>query len=1605
MPRRPLPPPPAPSPQAQPNPGLPSHLQRPSASAFPTPQQRTAYPEHMAYFDALPPDHPDRANLLSATSSLSGQEWLAKNPPPAAPTDVAMFDWSGRGGVPAQPQTMSPTSAVSVPGQAPSGLAKLREFGDVLATRADAGLMRSGRAMGAAVGMPLDALARDEAMQDQYTEKFGSMIAPNPVAQNIADFGGAASEIVGGTLPYMNPATGALTGGGQAIRDQKSGFGVVTNAALGAVPGGLTGMAGRGLQALTRAPAVVANPIAAAGLGAGMVGAQAAETQFVEGRPELAQQELGALAPTAGAMGALELLATLATRRAVPKGPAPMAGAARGEFAPIEGGPAPGASPFQQDLAAPGMYGDGPGQSPFGGEFQTAPRPDITPEMRASTVTADPVLTGPDGRPALPDVRRGEFVPTATQRQVDADGFPLGQPGRYVATPEALTGPGPSPNRPAPAGLPPQFASDAATQPGFRMMDPAPAEFQGFYRAEPRPQDVQPQFRDPTSVGEAPIRGLDEYRMANAETVAGPDALMPVEYPDAYTMQPRRPGERMEMARSEAAPGDPYAETFRQSRARPDEQLDPMDPMDARQYEAGELSRMARMDTSVPETEVDLRAVSRADAPTEVVEPVRSDIRPEPASATTRVDVPTAEPLAHLSPQARAFVKTLKPGERDLIRRDIEALRRNPDPQGDLGNLQMTIEGARARAAKAKPGARGFKPLDRGTPDPKAAPLAAGEGKTSSRAEADLVQGGFRRRGDANPPEKVDVEAETRLDLPPVKEGPAPDSGNSRADRGSEGPRPEGTEGVKYSGLPPELLAPFKGIAQAVGRGAKWALDTWSKRLYRVVGDMPGGKAAAAKAQKAIDRTRQLQGQFDGDRNRFLKEVRGSKKAREVRASLAEVDWDGDAGFARINDVLDGETPPRPNEQAAVNAYRRAFLDTGKAAEAANYQIAVGTRMEKFTADPKRQRAPRIGTRDLYWYASHPKDADTKRLATLIAEYNPGMSEDDVMRELAFWSERGSTKRGMAEDARTIEHFPTHYRTKDGDVVQLLENDPQVIIDAVTRRFPARIAYVEQFGQGGTPKELQELADASGEGGKEAAQNLFRALNGMPLEQPGLAGYDAARPGSPEAVTLRALEVPWTLWKGLKLSMAPLANIPETIGKARAITGTGARVDKFIKAGFDVSFLNRNSDAVIDDLANRGALTRDMMDWYYNAYNKPETLNRYVLNTTGAVNQMVNEFNEKLAARLASGWADSLKAGKGGIVDKFRLRVLDFNPGEIDAILSGKAPKQTYNTVMARAVEWSQGSTSQAAERSRAGGSRIWNLITVADRFAQMNMNRNFDALAKVAKTLTDPKSTWKDRVGAAAFALDLLPSQVAAASITLAMRAIVVGGAGVLADKALGSPAGLADFLIDAARYALLGAPVDAVLNVGTGEDPTVAESLARPLLPISTIQEMRNMLVGEGRYEGMGALESAREFLTAGTPASGAVANIAAVSGFREDDRELDAAISAYWKWRKKYAPAPSITGGEADATGFRAAMRKAAYSMRDGVDPSEAVSEALQAGGDPKKIRRSLLSRRLLSGLKPAQQGEMQEYLGENTVARLRQYDALLTAWANAISPVRD
>lgn len=800
---------------------------------------------------------------------------------------------------------------------------------------------------------------------------------------------------------------------------------------------------------------------------------------------------------------------------------------------------------------------------------------------------------------------------------------------------------------------------------------------------------------------------------------------------------------------------------------------------------------------------------------------------------------------------------------------------------------------------------------------------------------------------------------------------------------------------------------PTIGAAKIAVATAKAIDKPYSKPLVDVVRDMPGGKAAAEKADKVLSYGKELVGKFSVRALAATKAITKGPRAKAARASLDEVDYRGSLGFARIHEVLDGAIPSRPAEEPFRKEMHGLTYGTGLTAERDGYTINVGNKPLPFKADPARQRAPRIGLPGLRYYAQRPDHPDTIALVKDIAAEprNAGLKPEDIFGEFKAWAERGITKRGMAEDARTIKAFPTHWRAPDGRIVQLLETDPHKLIQAVAQTFPERIAFRKHFGGEAVPKEFGDLQRVSGDKGATAGENLFRTLHRMRLHDGVSDLADDVLPGSAAEATRDWLNYPYQAIKEGKLSMAALPNLFETLGKTRAIGGNA----NYAKAFKDIVLTSSaKREAVLTELAQRGAITRDVLDWYVNKSNYAETVTRFTRNTLSAARHSVDELNERVSARTMQLWSEGLQKGKGGLLDRPKLAQMNYSPDQIDAIIKGGFSDRVQADLMRRANVSAQQLRAHPAERSRLGNSPAWTNFTIGDQYAQANQNRNLRLWGEVAKAAMTPSLSHAERVKATTAALghavNSAGGQLAASSLTMIARAMIYGGGAVLLDKASGSPLGLEDFMQDAFKYAFIGGPAQAVVNTLSAENGKVTDDIVRPFLPISVLQEARDLVYSTGKYDGMGGIEGVGTFLASNLAATPMIANIVAVAGLAKDDKALDAGITAFRNWKAEYAPEARITP-VASPDAFRAAMRQAGEALKDGVDPSEAIYKAL---GSRKRdsVADSLRGRKILPPANTpagkAERAEALKYLGPATMHKLEMYDRMLEVWAKRVNP---
>lgn len=809
-----------------------------------------------------------------------------------------------------------------------------------------------------------------------------------------------------------------------------------------------------------------------------------------------------------------------------------------------------------------------------------------------------------------------------------------------------------------------------------------------------------------------------------------------------------------------------------------------------------------------------------------------------------------------------------------------------------------------------------------------------------------------------------------------------------------------------------EEVSSGEGLLSAPGKALRYYESSLEQRVARKGGEV--GKEFASRARKANDRARHLEGQLAPLLRAAHKTIGITKAARAAGRSLEQVEWDGDFGIARSHLVAEGKTEPSPAEAKWQKAYHDLFYASGKQAEDGGMmQMQANGKEIPFKADKGRKEAIRAPDDGLRWLADHPGDADAKKLLAHVAEKND-MKVEDLQKVVATaFGERSLERPAALEQARALKYFPTHMKTEKGDVLPLLRTAPFDMVESLAKRTPTRVAFRETFGNASPIEGVNEYINAGGE--RRDAEDLFRALSGMPVNPPG-TGF---KPGSGLDVYSRRLGAFIGMARAASLSVASAVNVPESI--AKTLPMVGART--YVKA---VKELFRHPRDAAREMENIGAMTAHEFNWHLEPGHKLEQIQRIMSDVLGMPLHVIERTNVTLAALAGYVKAGQLKAGEGTMFDRVRLNWLGFDKGEIDLLMSGKAKPELYQAVATRFPEWTQGHASKPSEQSRMAHNKWVGRLTIAERFPRMTVNRFMRATKSIPEL-------WKQgEKGQAAAATALLAgmglSHTASGAVGLMVRAALGFQLGSMASSLIqgdDKTRAWKDFLWKSFAGSLFGPASQAVGTLGSNvaglgdNDQSVASVMMSPIYPLSVVENVthaaRALFKQEplpgSPFRDLSPADAALKFLNMRLPVTKVASNAAAAAGLGATDPEMDGAQAAFWAWRKKYAPFGGV-GAATDYSEFRIAAKKAARMVQGGQDPTPYLEEALKVkmekGADRNKAFNSLVtsisSRRLMDDLTTEQKQAAADYLGPATIEKIKTYDALLEAWAQRLKEAR-
>lgn len=861
------------------------------------------------------------------------------------------------------------------------------------------------------------------------------------------------------------------------------------------------------------------------------------------------------------------------------------------------------------------------------------------------------------------------------------------------------------------------------------------------------------------------------------------------------------------------------------------------------------------------------------------------------------------------------------------------------------------------------------------------------------------------------------------------------------------------------------LLAPIVVPGRVVRTTAKAGTEAlniyarnWSSPLVDNVARLGSDTAReiSQDAKKVISRSKEMMGQASTELTEYLKRTSGRLRNFRDRAALAElreVEFDGDSGFSTFHRAADGEgVELSERAQEIVDSQQRLLYQTGKWFENAGAMIRVPARKRlvdvgeiagrqvkvlrdpkdyggitaegniaagegyewaPFTADRERKRFLRMPTQHLYDLRKGTPVYD--KLVAELSRLN-GIDLKDTALEMDAMLERGVFRRRAAEVARVFERFPDILKF-EGKEIPLLEADPYSNVEQMVRTHAMRAAYIERFGQDieqpDTNRLVRDLSKEHGELGGTMGQNLFRALNGMPLETP------VFEVGSGLWTMGRYLTSLGNLWRGAKLTKAFLPNMPEVLGQPAELFGNRRIAMEWMRtAGLfarDAATLGKRQE-FIEDLAELGVITRDVPAMRVRRGRGVEDVAAMASTIMTSPMRWVTEFNEIVTARSAIRMLKDLEAGRGTNRDRTTLEVMGLTKAEVDTLMEGRASAELNRRVARRAVSFAMGgTTAMPAEKSRLALSRRFtSLFAFQDYFMA-----RYNNLDNIVRNTADAVRKGEAR-RAALYGNRLIRYFTQAAVAGTGAWALRALWGGYFSDALREAQEEPDDFLMDAVIYNVIGGVGGSVLRSATDGSKDVLETFAQSIVPLEALKTIVDMTTGQGPWQGASFFKDplqavallGRELPAIGKDLERGILGIEALA-LSGRDQQLDRALGSYYRWRFNNAPFKQITAGQSteEQRTFRDRMRKVrdlikAGKGEDDAELREALTTALsgKTKREIKDVGASIRNLRVFSGadwqsLTPEQKEKVRRFIGEAGVRRLEAYDAILTRMAGS------
>jgi hypothetical protein len=797
-----------------------------------------------------------------------------------------------------------------------------------------------------------------------------------------------------------------------------------------------------------------------------------------------------------------------------------------------------------------------------------------------------------------------------------------------------------------------------------------------------------------------------------------------------------------------------------------------------------------------------------------------------------------------------------------------------------------------------------------------------------------------------------------------------------------------------------------------VSKGLNWFTSDMVERVASV--GTPTSKEAAELARRAIDIQKETHGKLSKELDIALR-ASGSGKAAKDLARFIDVDVKGQPVImSRLHAAIEGLIPVKGKELELVEKHRDLIEKRGRIFEENEImQEGKDGEVRPFKV-MGRNIAPRIMSGEFYRILD--TGTGSTEFNTLVNEFAKatGHSPENIkkyfaeLRDNMSGDQSGSpTRTTQAEHSRQWKQIP-HAIKLNGELIPLVEYRPYEYARRLADTGESRIGVATVFGQElantSIVNKIKKQIDAEGGSTKEFHE-MIRALSGAPVET---TYMDVGFTGSK---AMRGIKGVYNIIKQTSLSASLIPNIPEILGNVRRFAGAPSMLKSIFK-------LTKNPIAVNDALETLGAITIDIGNFSVDP-NRPISSRVRAINEAqrrGFLYKYINEFQEKLSAVVASDKVERFQKGKGTGKDVIFLREMGFSRADAELMVSGKAPKELYDSVIRRAPAHLTGGAARTGEQSRLERNKIFRVVSAFETYAQMkvrSLSRVVKTNHKVIEEAVNERDYKKLVDSSRAVASELMGSAVSGMA-TQFLLAYMYGGEDNVEIKWNEVKENPLEFAIESWMYTSFAGLYGSILQ------STAEGKLENPLdifYPWVVFTEATNALMGKGKYTYDEGFDRLWKFNQRFFPANRVIKQFSVAAGFgNKEAQKDDNAIKAYYRWKIKNKYGGRYTSVPDDEIkNFRSNMIKAYKAHRTSQDLSIVTGHALAAidgtGKDLKSIASSIRGKKLLTKSRVApgkgreafneRLAELRRTIGDKAYERLQRHDMLLDAWSDVFN----